>query len=88
MKRYDDDVKYVIYRDGVGGSEYAIESADVIALDKHYSDMDKFHYAPDDLFVDGYLVTRNYKSGMFEYDFEYKTKLKIKTLIPTWSTVG
>jgi hypothetical protein len=57
-------------------------------LDKHYSDMDQFLYAPDDLFVNGYLTTNNTKNGMLDFDFEHKVELKVKDLIRTYVTVS
>lgn len=88
MKKYSNDILYVLYKDTETGNKFALEISDVYSLDKHYSDWDEFLYAPDDLFVKGYLVSYNQKNGMLDFDFENKTKLKVKNLIRTNEIVG
>jgi hypothetical protein len=81
-------VQYVIYKNSLTGISYAIGISDVLNMEKHYSDMDKFLYAPDDLFVEGYPVTWEGKNGMLNFDYERKTLLKVKTLVPSWVTIS
>jgi hypothetical protein len=50
--------------------------------------MDKFLYAPDNLIVEGNLITYNSKNGIIEFDFEHKIKLEVKNLVLTWTTVS
>ena len=83
MEKYSEHIIYVIYKDPETDIQYAVSISDVLIMDKYYSDMDKFLFAPDDLFVDGIPISIERKNGMMNFDFENKIKLKVKTLVPT-----
>jgi hypothetical protein len=70
------------------GIEYAVNILEVQIMEEYYSDMDKFLYAPDNLFVEGYPVTWERKNGMLIFDYEHRTLLKVKTLVPSWVTIS
>jgi hypothetical protein len=88
MRRYRENVQFVIYKNPLSGQCYAVNISDEIEMDKHYSDMDHFLYAPDDLFVEGIPCSTERRNGMMNFDFEHKIKLKVKTLVPAWITVS
>lgn len=88
MRSIGEKVLFVIYKNHLTGHYYAIGISDSIELEKQYSDMDHFLYAPDDLFVDGIPIRIERKNGMMNFDLENKTILKVKTLVPAWITVS
>jgi hypothetical protein len=88
MRKYSEHIIYVVYRNPLTDQRYAVDVADAIEIEKHYSDMDHFLYAPNDLFVDGIPVSTERRNGIMNFDFEHKTKLKVKTLVPAWVTVS
>jgi hypothetical protein len=88
MKKYSEDIRYVLYKDSETGNIYALDISDVYSLDKHFSDMDEFLYAPDDLYVDGILTTYNPKNGIIDYDPEHMVKIKVKNLKSTWTIIS
>ena len=88
MRKYRDTVQYVIYKNLHTGEWYAVDISDAIEIEKHYSDMDKFLYAPDDLMVVGYPVSIERRNGMMNFDVEHKEMLVVKTLVPTYVTVS
>jgi hypothetical protein len=78
----------VIYINALTGDSFVIPKSDAININKFYSGMDKFLYAPDNLIVEGNLITYNSKNGIIEFDFEHKIKLEVKNLVLTWTTVS
>jgi len=88
MRKYNEHTLYVIYKYPETDIQYAVSISDVLFIEKHYSDIDKFLYAPDDLFVDGIPISIERKNGMMNFDFENKIKLHVKTLVPAWNTVS
>jgi hypothetical protein len=86
-KKYSDDIQQVVFMNPETGIKYAIDISDVLEMEKHYSDMDHFLYAPDDMFVEGIPVSSNRKNGSLIFDYEHKTKLKVKGLVPAWTVI-
>jgi hypothetical protein len=82
MKKYNELI-HVIYENVNTGDRYAVDIPDVVELDKYYSEMDKFLYAPDDLFVDCYPISSNPKNGLINFDYEHKMKINVKVLRKT-----
>ena len=88
MRKYSEHIIYVVYRNPLTDQRYAVDVADAIEIEKHYSDMDHFLYAPDDLFVEGIPVSYERKNGIMNLDYEHKIKLKVKILVNAWVTIS
>lgn len=85
---YTDEVLNIVFRNVIIDKSFAISKVNVIEIVKYYSYWDHFIYAPEDLFVEGYPVSWNKKNGMLNIDYNKKSSLKVKELLPAWVTVS
>lgn len=83
MIRVSETTEYIILENSSTEQRIAVHVSNIEMLNKHYSDMDHFLYAPDDLLVEGIPITFNTR-GLILFDFDNKTKILVKKLKPTW----